>query len=321
VEFICTELQNKGYTVVTYSRNDFDILFIDENGKKHLSLPVKIPGYLYAFTRGTRIASANNRGKAMETERQADIEYLLPHIYALASETNHAELPPFLLVGYGAGGSALAYLNANGGFTSGGFASNNNVLGIVAVESRLWSSYQTESPAAPKDSSVRKFTYRSLLDIVDRIPNLLPRTLKREKILPSANLPVLYLVSGKALNHPQMDYGMGKNPYQAIFDAQRLASGPIAVAAIIDTGPLDYQDFPVTHPIYSFSIPGKKDAFTCISDTAGIINNFASSLIEQTVQSESENDDFRQPVTVIPPRSPISGSLYVESKGMAWLKL
>jgi hypothetical protein len=261
----------------------------------------------------------------MENERLADIEYLLPHIYALASETNHDELPPFLLVGYGAGGSALVYLNANNGF-----ALNKNVAGIVAVESRLWSSYQTESPAAPKDLSLSKFTYRRLLDIVDRIPNLLPRTLKREKTLPSANLPALYLVSGKALNHPQLDYGTGKNPYQAIFDTQRLSSGPIAVAAIIDTGPLDYQDFPLTHPIYSFSLPGKKDVFTCISDTAAIISNFASLLFEQSVQAqetdavqtESENDDdSRQHATIIPPLRPISGSLYIESKGMPWLKL
>jgi hypothetical protein len=326
VEFICTELENKGYTVVTYSRKDFDFMFIDENGKKHLSLPAKIPGYLYAFARGTRLASANDRGRAMEAARQADIEYLLPHIFTLAGETNQNELPPFLLVGYGAGGSALAYLNANGGFTSGGFASNKNVAGIVAVESRLWSSYQTESPAAPKDSSVRKLTYRILLDIVDRLTNLLPRTLKRKESLPSANLPVLYLVSGRALNYPLLDYGNRNNPYQAIFDTLRSASGPRAMAAIEGAGPLDYQDFPVTHPIYSFSLPGKKDAFTCISDTAAIISNFASLLFEQSVQAQAEqadieNDDFRQPATVIPPRSPISGSLYVESKGMPWLKL
>jgi hypothetical protein len=317
VEMVCSELENKGYTVVTYSRSDFDFPFIDENGKKYFSLLAKMPGYLYASLMGTRLASANNRGKAMEAERQADIEYLLPRIYGLLGKTGNDELPPILLVGYGAGGSALAYLNANGEF-----ASNNNVLGILAVENRLWSSYQTESSAASGDSSIRRFSYRSLLDIVDRIPGLLPKTLKRTgSSLPSAKLPVLYLVSGRALKYPLLDYGNGKNPYQAIFDTLRLASGPIAMAAIEDAAALDYQDFPLTHPVYSFSLTKLKDEGNSVRDTAGIIGNFASLLLEQSVQSEPEDDDFQQPVTLIPPRSPINGSLYVESKVMAWLKL
>jgi hypothetical protein len=327
MKMVCLELENKGYTVVTYSRNDFDFPFVDENGKKHFSLLAKMPKYLYAFLMGTRLASANMIGKAIEAERQADIEYLLPHMYGLLGETGNDTLPPVLLVGYGAGGSALVYLNANGEF-----ASNNNVLGILAVENRLWSSYQTESHTTSRNSSTGGFSYRSLLDIVDRIPNLLPRTLKRAESLPSANLPVLYLVSGRALNHPLLDYGGGKNPYQAIFDTERLASGPMAIAAIENTGPLDYQDFPITHPIYSFALPWLKDTSNFISDTASIIGNFASQLLEQSFvqaepetddsqQEEPENDDTRQPVMVIPPRSLISGSLFFQSKRMTWLNL
>lgn len=328
VEIVCSELENKGYTVVTYSRNDFDFPFVDENGKKHFSLLSKMPGYLYASLMGTRLASANHRGKAMEAERQADIEYLLPRIYNLLGETNYDELPPILLAGYGAGGSALVYLNANGGF-----ASNNKVLGILAVESRLWSSYETEAPVVYRDSSTRGFNYRILVKFVDRLTDLLPKTLKRTKtLLPSANLPVLYLISGKALKYPSLGYGNGKNPYQTIFDTERLASGPIAIAIIEDTGPLDYQDFPLTHPVYSFSLPWLKDTANSISDTASIIGNFASLLLEQfsvqaepetddSQQAEPESDDTRQPVKDIPLRRPISGSLYVESKRMTWLKL
>ena len=99
VKLISSELENKGYTVVTYSRKDFDLPFIDENGKKNFSLLAKLPGYLYAFLSGARFASANNRGKAMEAERQSDIEYLLPRIYGLiGGETNNDKLPPTLLV-------------------------------------------------------------------------------------------------------------------------------------------------------------------------------------------------------------------------------
>jgi hypothetical protein len=323
IRLICSELENKGYTVVTYSRKDFDLPFIDENGKKHFSMLLQMPGYLYASLMGARFASANDRGKAMEAERRADIEYLLPRIYGLTGETDYE---PILLAGYGAGGSALAYLNENGGF-----GSNNNVLGIIAVESRLWSSYETEASAVYKDSSTRGFSYRILTEVVDRLTNLLPKTLKRTKaLLPSANLPVLYLISGKALNYPLVDYGKGKNPYQAIFDTGRFASGPIAIAAIKDSGPLDYQDFPLTHPVYSFSLPGQlNDAVNAISDTASIIGNFASLLIEQSMPTEQveqveqaePDDDPQQPVTLIPFRSQINGSLYIESRAMPWLKL
>jgi hypothetical protein len=332
VKLVCSELERKGYTVVTYSRNDFDLPFIDENGKNRFSLLGKIPGYLYAFFMGTRLVSANDRGKAMEAERQADIEYLLPRIYGLTGETNRNELPPILLAGYGAGGSALVYLNAKGGF-----ASNLNVLGIIAIENRLWSSYQTESPVVSDDPSTRGFNFHRFLKFVDRLADLLPKTFKRAESLPSANLPVLYLVSGRALKYPSLDYGKGKNPYQAIFDTERLASGPIAIAAIEGTAALDYQDFPLTHPVYSFSLPEHiNDAVNSISDTASIIGNFASLLIEQSMQAaqaepaaqnepaepeEPEDDDPQQPVTLIPLRSPINGRLYVESKVMTWLKL
>jgi hypothetical protein len=326
VEMVCSELEAKGYTVVTYSRNDFDFPFVDENGKKHFSSLAKLPGYLYAFLMGTRLASANDRGKAMEAERLSDIEILLPRIYALiGGETVNDELPPTLLVGYGAGGSALVYLNANGEF-----ASSDNLLGVLAIENHLWSSYQTESPAASGVSSAQKFSYRRLLDIVERIPSLLPRTLKRAEALPSADLPVLYLVSGRALKHPLLDYGNGKNPYQAIFDTERLASGLIAIAAIEGTAALDYQDFPLTHPFYSFALPGQK--INSISDTAGIISNYASQLLERasvqaepetegSQQAEPESDDSRHPAMTIPPHSPISGSLFFQSKRMTWLNL
>jgi hypothetical protein len=323
VKLVCSELENRGYTVITYSRKDFDFPFFDENGNKHFSLLAKMPGYLYAYVRGTRLASANNRGKAMEAERQTDIEYLLPRIYGLPGETGNDELPPILLVGYGAGGSALAYLNDKGGF-----ASSSNLLGIIAVESRLWSSYEIEVPVVYRNSSTGRFNFRILVEIIDSLMNLFPKTLKRTKILlPSANFPVLYLVSGRALNYPLLDYGRGKNPYQAIFDTVRLASGPIAIAAIKDAGSLDYQDLPLTHPVYSFALPWLKDTANSINDTASIIGNFASLLIERSAETEKaepaepEDDDFQQPETLIPLRNPINGSLYVESRGMRWLKL
>jgi len=78
-------------------------------------------------------------------------------------------------------------------------------------------------------------------------------------------------------------------------------------------------------------LPGQlNDAVNAISDTASIIGNFASLLIEQSMQAtqaepadqaEPEDVDLQQPVTLIPFRSQINNNLYIESRGMSWLKL
>jgi hypothetical protein len=100
----------------------------------------------------------------------------------------------------------------------------------------------------------------------------------------------------------------GQKPYQAVLTSFRTGSGPAALAAIEGAGSLDYQDYPVTHPIYSFLLPGLKTAqksINPVSDTASIISNFASFVME-----------FESP-----PRYAISGRLHFEGKGMPRLRL
>jgi hypothetical protein len=149
-------------------------------------------------------------------------------------------------------------------------------------------------------------------NMVNRFNNLQPQQVARNGPLPGAELsqpglPVLYLVSGRALDTPE-----GQKPYQAVFDTLRSGSGPTAIAAIEGAGPLDYQDYPLTHPIYSFLLPGQKDIRQVsedpIGDTASIIGNFASLLWEQAEIGAL-------------PRYAISGSLYVESKGLPGFRL
>jgi hypothetical protein len=117
----------------------------------------------------------------------------------------------------------------------------------------------------------------------------------------------LYLVSGRAL-----DVFEGQNPYQAVFDTLRSGSGPAALAAIEGAGPLDYQDYPLTHPIYSYLLPGQETARQIsedpIGDTASIIGNFASILWGQAEIGAL-------------PRYAISGSLYTESKSIPGFRL
>jgi len=289
VDLVCAELQKKRFTVVTYvSQNK-------ESWTKFLT-------YWRVYRNAAVLASVNEQGKTIEAERRKEIELLLPRLPFLLN-SGDGDLPPLLLAGYGAGGSALAYLAGESGFIS----DYGNVRGVVAIESRLWSSYLPEPHNVRVVPFTRGMLLRSWTNIVNRFNRLWPQRVARKGPLPGAELsqpglPVLYLVSGRAL-----DIFEGQKPYRAVFDTLRSGSGPVALAAIEGAGPLDYQDYPLTHPIYSFLLPGQKDIRQVsedpIGDTASIIGNFASLLWEQAEIGAL-------------PRYVISGSLYVESKGL-----
>jgi hypothetical protein len=120
--------------------------------------------------------------------------------------------------------------------------------------------------------------------------------------LPGAGLPALYLISGRALDV------RGQKPYRAVFDTMNSGTGPIALAAIEGAGPLDYQDYPIMYPVISFLQPGLKDVKISenpVNDTAGIIGNFTTYLLEQNLKMRN-----------VPARSGISGSLYLQSRGL-----
>jgi|TergutMp193P3_1026864.scaffolds.fasta_scaffold22969_2 hypothetical protein len=302
IDLVCTELQKKNFTVVSYSYRDYNLF------RKNTSFyPAKLLTYWRVFRKAAVLVSANERGKAWEAERRKEVDFLLSKLPDLLNNTGN-NLPPVLLVGYGAGGSALAYLADESSFIS----SYSAVRGVVAIESRLWSSYLPEPRRFRATPFARGMLRRNWGNFLNRIEHMRPQQVSRSGPLPGAELasgglPVLYLVSGRALDAPQ-----GQKPYQAVFDTLRSGSGPVALAAIKGAGPLDYQDYPFTHPIYSFLLPGQKDtpqlSENPIDDTAGIIGNFASLLLEQA--------EFNPP-----PRHTISGSLYVESRGLPGFRL
>ena len=291
VDMVCTELQKKNFSVITYSSGEDNFL--------------KLLTYGRIFKDAVVFASANEQGKALEAERRTEIEFVLSRLPAALGDTGNGNLPPLLLVGYGAGGSALAYLAGESDFIS----LHHNVLGVIAIESRLWSAYLPETRHVPVAPFASGMIRRHWVRFVFRLGNIRPQRVSRNGPLPGAELlnqglPVLYLISGRALNTPQ-----GQKPYQAVFDALRSSSGPVALAASEGAGPLDFQDYPFTHPLYSFLLPGLKGAQQSadpIGDTASIIGNFGSLLLEQAEQPEIN----------IPPRQAINGALYVESKGL-----
>jgi len=307
IDLVCAELQKKHFTVVTYSYKDYNLF-----RKNAVFYPAQLLSYWRVFRKAAVLVSANERGKAREAERRKEVEFLMSKLPSLLNYTGNDNVPPVLLAGYGAGGSALAYLADESSFMS----TYSAVRGVVAIESRLWSSYLPASrnpPAFPTNGGVVR---RYWANIVNRLDNMRPQRVSRSGPLPGAELsgrglPVLYLVSGRAL-----DTSQGQKPYQAVFDTLRFGSGPVAIAAIEGAGPLDYQDYPLTHPVYSFLLPGLKGAQQSaalqgtdpVGDTAGVMGNFASFLLEQAEIGSL-------------PRQAISGRLYVESKGLPGFRL
>ena len=303
IDLVCTELQKKHFTVVTYSYRDYNLF-----RKNSTFYPAKLLTYWRVFRKAAVLVSANERGKEWEAERRKEVEFLLSRLPSLLNDTGNGNLPPVLLAGYGTGGSALAYLADESSFIS----THSAVRGVVAIESRLWSSYLPEPRKVRITPIASGLVRRYWANFINRLDRMRPQRVSRSGPLPGAELsghglPVLYLVSGRALDATQ-----GQKPYQAVFDTLRSGSGPVALAAIKEAGPLDYQDYPFTHPIYSFLLPGQKNirqmSENPISDTAGIIGNFASLLLEQA--------EFNPP-----PRHTISGSLYVESRGLPGFRL
>jgi hypothetical protein len=114
--------------------------------------------------------------------------------------------------------------------------------------------------------------------------------------------------------------------YQAVINAMRSGTGPAALAVIESAGPLDYQDIPLTYPIYSFFMPGKKDGKKSknpVSETADIIGGFASFLLEKARENtpvldtaEFSNENSASKPKNIPQRNAVKSNFYFESKGL-----
>jgi len=346
VELVSESLQEKGFTVVTYFRRDRDTFLIDENGRRR-AFPARLMRHWRASRRAADFASANARGRALESERRADVEFLLPRLPALLGAEGPEALPPILFVGYGAGGSALALMAGEDGF----LAQHSDALGVIAVGSRLWSSYVSELRAIEPLTDAGAMA-RLRTNIANWLDGRRALRVSRDGPLPAAGLPTLYLVSGRALDGGRRQ----RSAYQAVFDALRYGYGQIALAAIEGAGPLDYQDYPLTQPALSFFLRGARGAERSadpIGDTAGIIGNFASFLLERRQagqdgpglngppeghaadgagppggagaavaaadDGDAEGAEQEAPASqgiTIPPRRAIQGALRVESRGM-----
>lgn len=312
VDRVCAALRERGFTVVTYSRPGFDSPATGETGRKHPAALARRRSFWRAFRTGTTHAAANELGKTIEAERRNDLEFLLPRVMALWGNAGRLSGTPLILAGYGAGGSALLALSEDSGFT----ARYRNIKGIVAIESQLWSAYQAAQPAplALPPGANRFQRWRAQLS--SRLDALKPKKTGALGTLPKPGLPVLYLVSDKALHGRR-----GQAPYRAVLTMQREYSPvPSALAALSGAGPLDYCDYALSYPLYSFFFPGWRHAPKSknpVEDTASLMGNFARMLLErEQAAAEGENPQPFAPRVILPEKRSIDGEVYLENRGL-----
>jgi hypothetical protein len=299
VDRICAGLRDQGFMVIAYSRRGLDFPAARE-GRKYYPSPARINAMWQAFRNGTESNKANTRGKFLESERQKDIEFLLPLVCRNRDEKDAALIPglrsrgaglPVFIAAYGAAGSAAVYLFEQPGFA----ARYANVQGIASIESRFWSSYQA---AAPRDM--------------------------KAQWLPQPAIPVLYMVSDRAVASPQTVRTSSRkarpNHYRAILDTFKNTATPAALAAFAGAGPFAYCDYPLTHPVYPFLFPGQmKNAAKSnapIDDTAGYIGNFFIMLLTQPdlleeLPTQPDDSPAYNPL-IMPERRPVFSNTLLE---------
>jgi hypothetical protein len=314
VDGICRALADGGFTVMTYSRGDFDSPAVDGTGKRRGISPVKNFRLLRAMTRGGTSAAANAIGRALEEERSRDIGFLLAAVRRNGEVRDlllaNTDLECIFLSGYGAGAAALTVLAGAPDFVRG----NPAVKGIIAVEGPLLSALETAPGKIPEVEEDAGWVRLLWADLRGRIAGVMPKKITGMGELPRPGIPTLFILSDRVLNARYRD-----GRYGTILGSFRAAQAPVLLAAVSGAGPLDYSDSPEKHPLLRVFFSGEGDPVwrekDYIPGTAALMANFAALLLEPA----TERGD-RRPArdrTVPPRRKPLSRNIYVEARG-AW---
>jgi hypothetical protein len=359
VDRICAGLRDKGFTVISYYRGE-GLPPAPEEGQS-LFFPVQRdaglsgasgranPAAIYrrwrAFRKGTVLKKANEQGQVLEEEQRRDLEFVIAQVRRISA----AAVPgsgglffpperPLVLAGFGAAGSALAGLAEAPDFAS----RFGNIPGMIAVESRFWSAYRSDPPVLPPAPEGASLFHRFRTGAADWFARLKVQRTSGFGRLPRPPIPVLYLVSDLALAEPSMpspDAGpsgsgskirFGSNPYGAVFEILRNSSSPAVMAALEGAGPLDYYDYPLSRPLYSFLFQGlNREAKSAnpAEDTASLIGNFAAMLLEteyakkeRLMVSPNQAEDAEAPEAggasrpVIPAKRSLGAGVRVETR-------
>lgn len=277
---ICGELSLRGFTTLAYSRQGMDNPAIRTDGKRRLLSPAKSLGLLRAIFQGTRWAGANAIGRGLEEERKQDLAFLLSFLQnrdgleIVPERTTDRNL--LFIVGYGAGGAAAAILAAEPGFAE----RNPGVRGIIGLESPILSALAQEPPKNPAAGRGRPGRLRSfLVDLGAKITSLGPRRIREFDRIPRPEVPVLFILSDRALSPSWRR----EQRYLSVLEIYRRAVNPAALVMVPGAGPLDYSDVPEKYPLLSRLFSGDAAPLWTWGEysggTASLIANFGAALL------------------------------------------
>jgi hypothetical protein len=302
---LCASLRDGGFTVVSYSRLDFDFPATDQDGKLWNPPLADILNLFQSYTGGRFSEAANNAGRSQEAERQEDIRFLLNLVQRNRGIPGYEEAPGnktewgrVFAAGYGAGGSALLSLADH---------QDTALRGIVVIESQLLSAYKgDEQPPAPEFSRDTNW-FRSLwAGISGWAANLESRKITGIGTVPNPKIPVCFIVSDQVQN---AKFQNGR--YAAPIQVFRTAAAPVILAAASGAGVLDYSDVPEKYPIYSALFPGRGEKAWpragCIPGTAALIINFSASVLERESTGAGKPSIPHKPVD--------QQALYIQTRG------
>jgi hypothetical protein len=272
VDRLCAELRQAGFTVISYSRPGFDVPALTGNGKTRWPSAGDVAALFQAFVAGTGFEGANKYGRHLEVERQRDVEVLLAALDSRLMPDVSGNVP-VMLAGYSAGGSALVQLAASSAFIS----AYPRVKGVIAVESRLWSVYETQPDEGRKRDSSDENALE-LPEFIDKLAALWPKQVLPTGTLPHPALPTLFLVSDQVTAQKQRE-----GVYDPVVRA--LNSSNALLVAVEGAGPLDYTDYIAKYPLYSFLFSGRSPAVwrdeEFITGTASVMANFATQVFAE----------------------------------------
>jgi hypothetical protein len=270
VDRVSAGLRDRGFVVASYSRRGFDAPALGEGGRKHLVSPLKYLTMWRVLRSGAKMAAANSLGRELEGGRGEDIAFLLPFISEnrgpegdiLAPEADPGSL---FLAGFDAGGAALLRLAETADRYPG-------VRGIITVEAALWSGFRAEVRDAPAPEG--SWFARALGAVKNRAAALRPLKIAGTGPAPRPVVPVLNLVSDRIQSREP-----GDPRYLPLREMMENSPHPMALLSLEGAGPLDYTDYPATHPLYPFLFPGKEKrnfgAAEAIENTVTVISDFA----------------------------------------------
>jgi len=287
VDQVCGELRDRGFTVLSYSRRGFD----------YGIGPIQWIRRINASLSGTNSASANVNGQTLEKERGEDILFLMSWIIqnpALEERTrlfNIASRDEVFFAGYGAGGSALIQWSERA-FPPAGL----KILGLIAIESYLWSAYQTEIPEIPILPPDADWITSIKHGFKSWFAEMKPKKITGPGQVPGSFLPILFLVSDR-----------GRDPfgrYQAMYRSFEAARGPAIIISSDGAGLLDYSDFTVKYPVLAALIHGRErsawDKPGTPGETADLISGFAASVLNAGGGSRLRNAPLPLKIMITP---------------------